>query len=106
MLSNYLDNFGFTREFIQNIEDLFYNRNASVSVEEHEEFLQCRQGVPQGDPIAPLLFVLALEPLLAAARVAIKGIDTPKGPLTNAVFTEDYTYFTQVDRYYEHLIDL
>ena len=87
-LSHCLDKFGFPREFIRTIEDLFYNRNASVTVEEHEEFLQCRQGVPQGDPIAPLLFVLALEPLLAAARVAIKGINTPKGPLTNAAFAE------------------
>src|SRR5438128_2509489 len=105
-LSHCLDNFGFPREFIRTIEDLFYNRNASVSVEEHEEFLQCRQGVPQGDPIAPLLFVLALEPLLAAARVAIKGIDTPKGPLTNAAFADDSTFFIQDDRNVEQLVDL
>ena len=105
-LSHCLNNFGFPKEFTRTIEDLFYNRNASVSVDEHEEVLQCRQGVPQGDPIAPLLFVLALEPLLAAARVAIKGINTPKGPLTNTAFADDSTFFIQDDRNVEKLVDL
>jgi len=105
-LSHCLNNFGFPKEFTRTIEDIFYNRNASVSVEEHEEVLQCKQGVPQGDPIAPLLFVLALEPLLAAARVAIQGIDTPKGPLTNTAFADDSTFFIKDDRNVEKLIDL
>src|SRR5438094_4869177 len=105
-LSHCLSAFGFPQEYIRTIEDLFYHRNAAVSVEDHEEHLQCRQGVPQGDPIAPLLFVLALEPLLAAARVAIKGIVTPKGPLTNAAFADDSTFFIQDDRNVEQLVDL
>src|SRR5207247_10891312 len=82
------------------------NRNATVSVEDHEEVLQCRQGVPQGDPIAPLLFILALEPLLAAARVEIEGVDTPKGALTNTAFADDSTFFIKDDRNVNKLITL
>src|SRR5438128_344183 len=105
-LSHCLSAYGFPQEYIRTIEDLFYHRNAAVSVEDHEEHLQCRQGVPQGDPIAPLLFVLALEPLLAASRVEIEGIDTPKGTLTNAAFADDSTFFIKNDRNVTKLIDL
>jgi hypothetical protein len=105
-LSHCLHRFGFPTNFVNTIEDLFYNRNASVSVEDEEEFLQCRQGVPQGDPIAPLLFVLALEPLLAAARVEIEGVDTPKGTLTNTAFADDSTFFIRDDRNVLKLITL
>src|SRR5437870_1985844 len=105
-LSHCLHQFGFPQQYVNTIEDLFYNRNATVSVEDHEEVLQCRQGVPQGDPIAPLLFVLALEPLLAAARVEIEGVDTPKGTLTNTAFADDSTFFIKDDRNVNKLITL
>jgi hypothetical protein len=105
-LTHCLKNFGFPKEFTRTIEDLFYNRNAAVSVEEHEEFIQCRQGIPQGDPIAPLLFVLALEPLLAAARIEIEGVETPKGTLTNTAFADDSTFFIKDDRNVNKLITL
>jgi hypothetical protein len=101
-----LQTFGFPAEYIRTIEDLFYSRNASVAVDNNEEIVQCKQGVPQGDPIAPLLFVLALEPLLAAARVEIAGVETPKGTLTNAAFADDSTFFIQDDRNVMKLIDL
>ena len=77
-----------------------------MAVDNNEEIVQCKQGVPQGDPIAPLLFVLALEPLLAAARVEIAGVETPKGTLTNAAFADDSTFFIQDDRNVMKLIDL
>ena len=105
-LSYCLNRYGFPQQFTNTIEDLFYNRNASVSVDDHEEHLQCRQGVPQGDPIAPLLFVLALEPLLAAARIEVEGIDTPKGPLTNAAFADDSSFFIKDDRNVNSLVSL
>jgi len=38
--------------------------------------------------------------------VAIKGINTPKGPLTNAAFADDSTFFIQDDRNVEQLVDL
>ena len=105
-LSYCLRTFGFPQDFIRTIEDLFYRRTAAVAVDNNEEFIQCRQGVPQGDPIAPLLFVLALEPLLAAARVEIAGVETPKGTLTNAAFADDSTFFLKDDRNVTKLIAL
>jgi hypothetical protein len=101
-----LDTYGFPAEFSRTIKLLFFNRNAAVTVEDSTEHLSCRQGVPQGDPIAPLLFVLALEPLLAAARVEIEGIETPKGTLSNAAFADDSTFFIRDDRNVDQLVEL
>jgi hypothetical protein len=101
-----LNAFGFPAEYLRTIRLLFFNRNAEVSVEDSTEHLRCRQGVPQGDPIAPLLFVLALEPLLAAARVEIEGIETPKGTLSNAAFADDSTFFIKNDRNVTKLVEL
>src|SRR5438128_3146882 len=105
-LSHCLHTFGFPAEYTRTIEDLFYRRNAAVAVDNNEEVLQCKQGVPQGDPIAPLLFIIALEPLLAAARAEVEGIDTPKGTLKNAAFADDSTFFIQDDRNVTKLIAL
>src|SRR5438132_7952118 len=101
-----LDTFGFPAEFSRTIQLLFFNRNAEVTVEDSTEHLSCRQGVPQGDPIAPLLFVLALEPLLVAARTEIEGIETPKGTLNNVAFADDSTFFIRDDRNVLKLVEL
>jgi hypothetical protein len=105
-LTHCLQSFGFPVGFIRTIKLLFFHRNAEVSVEESTQYVQCKQGVPQGDPIAPLLFVIALEPLLAAARVEVEGIETPKGTLTNAAFADDSTFFILNDRNVMRLVDL
>src|SRR5438128_2236421 len=92
-LSHCLTQFNFPTDFIQTIEALFYSRAATLSLEKETATISCRQGVPQGDPIAPLLFVLALEPMLKAARQMVEGIYTPKGTLTNTAFADDSTFF-------------
>src|SRR5438128_9624893 len=92
-LSYCLNKFGFPKEFIRTIEALFYSRTADISIDKEHAIIQCGQGVPQGDPFAPLLFVLALEPVLKAARQTIEGIYTPQGILTNTAFADDSTFF-------------
>ncbi|CAG8624314.1 11014_t:CDS:2, partial [Paraglomus occultum] len=52
------------------------NGIAKLTVDNKEAQIEIKQGVPQGDPIAPLLFIIALEPLMAAARVEIEGSPT------------------------------
>jgi len=96
-LSYCLNRYGFPPEFIRTIEALFYSREASLSIETEKAIVHCGKGVPQGDPIAPLLFVLALEPMLKAARHTVAGIYTPKGMLTNTAFADDSSFFIRDD---------
>src|SRR5438128_10313691 len=94
-LSYCLNKFGFPQEYIRSIERLFYTREANISLDNEKATIHCGQGVPQGDPIAPLLFVIALEPMLQAARQMVAGIYTPQGMLTNTAFADDSTFFVR-----------
>jgi len=94
-LSYCLNKFGFPQEYVRSIERLFYSREANISIDNETATIHCGQGVPQGDPIAPLLFVIALEPMLQAARHMVTGIHTPFGMLTNTAFADDSTFFVR-----------
>ena len=92
-LSFALNKFGFPGPIIQTIEHLFYQRTAKLTVDNEEAKINIKQGVPQGDPIAPLLFIIALEPLMAAARVEIEGITNSNGTVHNVAYADDTTFF-------------
>jgi exonuclease III len=105
-LTHCLKEFGLPQQFVNTIRNLFYSRTATVAVDDVSRIVECRQGVPQGDPIAPLLFVLALEPLMAKVRNEIKGIQTPKGEVSYVAFADDSTFMIQDKQNLKDLVNI
>jgi exonuclease III len=105
-LSYALEKFGFPNQITETIQRLFYQRSAKISVDNEEAKINIKQGVPQGDPIAPLLFIIALEPMMAAAREEIEGISNSNGTIHNTAYADDTTFFVQGFRQVQKLEEL
>lgn len=81
-----LSRFGFGHNFIQLIKLIYTDPTASVYTNGiSSEYFPLHRGMKQGDPVSPLLFVLAIEPLAIALRCnnSIQGIS--RGGLTHTV---------------------
>jgi len=79
-LRQVLSRFGFPSRIIESIGQLFFSTRIVLNINGFvsESFLQSR-GLRQGDPLSPLLFNIAFEPLLAFIQQspAIHGIEIP-----------------------------
>lgn len=79
-LTAVLEHFQFPRAFVRCINLLFFSTEITLDINGHpsSKFTQSR-GLRQGDPLSPLLFNLAFEPLLAYIQSSreIQGIGIP-----------------------------
>ncbi len=82
--------FGFPSEFIHAMQVLHADSAAVVNVNGFiSERFPVDRGVRQGCPLAMLLFVLALEPLLCALRAQLRGVTIRGHRATLAAFADD-----------------
>ena len=99
-LATVLETAGFKLEFRRWISMMYHNPQAMVQVNgRRSRVFTIKRLVRQGCPLSPLLYVLALEPLLRRLRdegtnLALRGIPFA-GPLTARVyaFADDITVF-------------
>ena len=99
-LATVLETAGFKPEFRRWISMMYHNPQAVVQVNgRRSRVFEVERSVRQGCPLYPLLYVLALEPLLRRLRdrttnLALRGVPFA-GPLTARVsaFADDITVF-------------
>ena len=97
-LATVLETAGFKPEFRKWISMMYHNPQAVVQVNaRRSRVFAIERSVRQGCPLSPLLYVLALEPLLRRLRTtnpALRGVPFT-GPLTARVsaFADDITVF-------------
>ena len=81
---------GFGANFIGMIKTLYRNAESTVmNGGTTTRYFPLQRAARQGDPISPLLFVLALEPLLGKIKREVKGIQTPKGWFKVSAYADD-----------------
>lgn len=89
-----LDRFGLPQQVIRSIVGLFFSTNISLNINGHiSNPIAQGRGLRQGDPLSPLLFNLAFEPLLCTIQYSptIKGITIPKrqNPVKHGAYADD-----------------
>ena len=90
-LQHVLQHYGFPQVFLDVIQVIYTNRRSRILVNGRLSNPFCIQrGVLQGDPLSPLLFVLALEPMCQLLRQhAHYGIKTGSRTHTGSFFADD-----------------
>ena len=89
-----LRHFGLGERFIQFVRLMYTNSEVQLNVNGNLlEPIRPSRGVKQGDPLSPLLFVLAMEPLCCAIRQRVDlGLQLPGLPVaTGMYFADDAT---------------
>ena len=93
-----LQAFGFGPSFIGIAMLTLHGRSASVSInKELSQHFKIANGVPQGDPLAPYLFILLVEILLHKIRQSPDIISLNPGSLKVQSFADDLTLLLSDD---------
>lgn len=69
-----LERFGVGQHFVQVVRDLYHNASTHFELANGKtEDIRITRGVKQGDPLSPVLFNIAMDPLLEAISTAKNG---------------------------------
>ena len=83
---------GFSSNFISVIANLFNKQHAHIIDNGMlSEPFDMNRGVRQGDPLSPLLYVLAFEPFLQKLTNKIQGITIQNNSFRAAAYADDLT---------------
>src|ERR1043165_3167793 len=87
-----LNKMNFDPKLVKLVENLFSNQVAHI-VEGNNlsEPFRVERGVRQGDPLSPLLYVLAFEPMLNQLEKKLKGIPMGKQSFKATAYADDLT---------------
>ena len=92
-----LERLGFGPSFLSWIRVLYSTPTSKLKVNcSLSDSFQLKRGVRQGDPLSPLLFVLAMEPLVCAIEQdsTLAGIKLPdRSSLKNGAYADDLAVF-------------
>ena len=96
-LRRVLERLGFGPAFLSWIRVLYSTPTSRLKVNcSLSDSIHLQRGVRQGDPLSPLLFVLAMEPLVCAIEQdpTIAGIELPdRSSLKNGAYADDLAVF-------------
>src|SRR6185436_2699915 len=78
------------RPTVKLIQTVYHHRQTSIFINgKLSPPFPIRQGVPQGDPLAPLLFNMSIEPLFNALRTHMNGINANQSNFTIRAYADD-----------------
>jgi exonuclease III len=87
-----LKNMNFDSKFINLVHNLFANQEAHIiDAEDISKPFRVERGVRQGDPLSPLLYILAFEPLIRNLEKHIQGIKLGNQYFKTSAYADDLT---------------
>jgi exonuclease III len=87
-----LKNMNFDPKFINLVHNLFSNQEAHIIESENiSRPFRVERGVRQGDPLSPLLYVLAFEPLIRNLEKHLQGIKLENQYFKTSAYADDLT---------------
>jgi Reverse transcriptase (RNA-dependent DNA polymerase)/zinc-binding in reverse transcriptase len=101
-----LKKFGFGPRLSQAIMALHSGLNTSITANGFIGIpFRTAQGLPQGDPLSPILYDLVLEPFLAFLRRSLSGLPIPYLPFQVGAFADDLVVGISSPQDHDYLLE-
>jgi hypothetical protein len=104
-----LESFGFPESFIRWVKILYsHSESCVMNFGRSTGYFKLYRGARQGDPLAPYLFLFAIEILAAKVRNTehIHGININNQVIKQCLFADDASYFLKDAQSLKHLLDI